>query len=125
MLNLNMGNVKTGAAPEGHYTLKIADIELKNNKAGDGQYLNVKCEIVAPEDYIGFPPIYASLSLKEQSLPYVKVFLEAVTQEDWDQDGMELDPSELVNKYAQATVIIKKGDDGIERNQIQRWFPDV
>jgi hypothetical protein len=65
------------------------------------------------------------ISLKNESLPYLKIFLEAVTNEIWEDDNMELDPSDLLGMYVQATVITKMGTDNVERNQIQRWFPNV
>ena len=99
-LDLNFGDV--GKVPdEGVWRILINKVIYKPNKAKDGFILDVEAvfkdmDDPAFEDFKLFPR--PTISLKTSARWKLQEFLNAVTQEDWSDDGMQLEVDEDTNE---------------------------
>lgn len=95
-----------GLIPEGLYIFQVEDLEVKESKKDpSSRYLNFKCRAVQPEGFEKHLPVWHMSSLLPQSRWKLKADLEAITGEDWSQDGMDLDPRAIVGCLFQGVVI--------------------
>ena len=120
---LNMGGViKAGPLPEGLYAFTVDDVEVRETKGKAGNFnLQVTLRVTeSPEEDMYAGRKYTHFqSLHENSLPFVKAFLEAFTNEEWSADGMDLDPSALVGLQAKDLMYLNKN----KNNKIREWYP--
>lgn len=107
-INLDFGEdtVGGGLLPEGMVILQVADVEVKDKKDDpSSQYLSFRMKPVFPEDVANCRPVFHISSLKPEARWALKDTLEAITGMDWDQDGMSLDPRDLLGLLVQATIV--------------------
>lgn len=95
-----------GIVPEGMCLLRLEDVEVKDKKGttGESRYLNFRFQPVFPEEVANCRPVWHVASLTPQSRWALKDTLEAITGSAWDQDGMDLDPRELIGSIVQAAI---------------------
>lgn len=88
--------------PAGIYEGEVKKVELKTNKAGDGQYLNFEWEVTDEEGKAH--KVWDIASLKPQALWKLKQVMEAFGM---DVEGsIDLEPEEFVGQQAQLTLEI-------------------
>lgn len=120
---LNMGGVaKAGPLPEGMYTVQVADLEVKETQGKpENKNLDMKMRVLEGPDgdtYID-RTFRVFQSMSGNSLPFVKALLEAFTNEEWAEDNMEFEPTDLVGLMAKCTTYPdKKGF-----TQVTAWYP--
>lgn len=122
-ITLNMGGVKpAGPLPEGTYTVQIADVEVKETQGKpDNKNLAMKMRVLEGPDgdtYID-RTFNVYQSLHGNSLPFVKSFLEAFTNQEWSEDGMEFEPADLQGLMAKCTLYPDKKGFA----QATAWYP--
>lgn len=81
--------------PEAVYTYRIKSVEVKDNKEKTGQYLNFQMQVLDEGEFKN-RVVFHIVSLLPSSRFFLRKFLETVTGEDWQQDGMKLEPKDLV-----------------------------
>jgi hypothetical protein len=64
--------------PEGTYTLVVHQAQIQDNRAGDGENINVELHVQSPDEYEGRRQ-FETMSLKTNALPYTKSKLEALS----------------------------------------------
>lgn len=100
--------------PEGIYEGEVKKVELKTNKAGDGQYLNFEWEVIDEEGKA--KKVWDIASLKPQALWKLKSVLDAFGMQ---ADGsVELEPEDFVGQQAQLKLKIDTYQ-GKEKNVIE------
>jgi len=107
-LNLDFGEdtVGGGLVDEGMVVLRIDDVTVKPTKSDQTRNNIVfKATAVWPEDQNNRRPIFFQNSLEKESRWALKDTLEAITGQDWAEDGMSLNPRELVGLLVQATIV--------------------
>lgn len=102
-IDLNLGNVKTREPlPDNTYDVRVAEVETKTSKSGNPM-VSLTLEITSGE-HEG-RKLWENLVIHENTMWKVKQVLEALTGDNWDQDGMQLDPTSLVGYTARAVVV--------------------
>lgn len=94
VLDLDFGGVNA-IPPEGVWRIHINKATYKSNKAKDGYIIDFDAEWRDLEDWDGkkvFPNPNASL--KPAARWKLQEILSAITQEDWEDDGMQLEVEE-------------------------------
>lgn len=109
-INLDFGEdaVGGGMLPEGMVILQVADVEVKDKKGtedGSSRYLQFKMVPVFPDEVQNCRPVWHISSLKPEARWALKDTLEAITGQDWSEDGMDLDPRDLIGCTVQASII--------------------
>lgn len=110
--------------PDGEYVLRLEEMTTEQGPAGP--YFNCKFS-VAPE-HKRF--VWAKFSCVNKPYPrqVLREFLEALTEQPWDQPGMNVNPKELVGLmvngilYTDTYYSPKKGKDVLQ-NQISAFMP--
>lgn len=104
-IELNFGGVGSfEAIEEDYYDIRCVEAEVKPNKAKDGMNLAMTFEIINHPQHEG-RKLFHTQSLKENSLWRAKEVLEALTGESWEEDNMELDPSDLPGLTCRVFVV--------------------
>src|SRR5262245_25782799 len=92
IINVNLNDVEDQSGevhPEGEALMRIVDSELRDNKAGDAQYVNWRLKVLNTENN---RPVYLITSLKPSALWNLKNLLRACGKEEFPS---ELDTSEF------------------------------
>jgi Protein of unknown function (DUF669) len=121
-LDLDFGGVGGGfePLPDGNYTLKVADCPVKENKAKDGRMIVFEFDVM-DDDFVG-RKLWLNTSLKPAARWKLQEVLEAITQQEWREDGMELELTELLGEIVTAEVFTEEYD-GKPVNRINRLYP--
>jgi hypothetical protein len=85
-ININLDEVKVNTGephPEGRLRIRVKKGELRDNKAGDGKYINWQLEPVGTDNK---RPAWLKTSLKPEALWNLKQFLQACRFK-WSSDG--------------------------------------
>jgi hypothetical protein len=93
VINVNLNDVEDQSGdvhPDGEALVRIADSELRDNKAGDGQYINWRLKVLNSDNN---RPVYLITSLKPTALWNLKNFVKAAGVDDLVLDNF--DTSEL------------------------------
>lgn len=105
MLELDFGDVKSGAPDEGIYLLRVSDVQIKPTKdKPENKNLVFEYTISEPEEWMNWK-IWDNVSLTPQARWRLQQVLEAITGEDWRQDSMQLDPRDLLGKEFSASLM--------------------
>lgn len=104
-MELDFGDVKSGAPDEGIYLLRVSDVQVKptQNKP-ENKNLNFEYTIVEPEDWAGWK-VWDNVSLTPQARWRLQQVLEAITGEEWRSDSMQLDPRDLLGNEFSASLM--------------------
>ena len=104
-LELDFGDVKSGAPAEGVYKLRVSDVQIKPTKdKPENKNLNLEYTIDEPEEWAGWK-VWDNVSLTPQARWRLQQVLEAITGEEWRDDSMQLDPRDLLGKEFEASLI--------------------
>ena len=118
-LNLDFTNVSTGfeVLPAGNYSGVITKVELRTNKAKDGQYLNIEWEVRDENDKI--KKVWDMCSLKPAALWKLK---ELMAKLGFEVEGaINLDVEEFVGKTCDFELKIDTYD-GKDRNKVEKYL---
>jgi hypothetical protein len=102
VINVNLNDVEDQSGethPEGETLLRIVDSELRDNKAGDAQYINWRLKVLNTENN---RPIYLITSLKPAALWNLKNLLKAVGVEEFSMDGLDTSDYHGAEFYGQV-----------------------
>lgn len=125
-IKLDMGSVK-GVQDPGMYTLRLADcriVEKVDDNGDNADYISARWEVLLPEEWIGSPSVWSNHSLKPQARYFLKNWLEALTQQEWGDDDMELEEDSLVNLTVCASIVHREYNGKVTAN-VKDWFPDT
>lgn len=113
--------------PEGFYRCRVEEVTVKDNNAGDGQYLNWMLEVVEEGEYQG-RKLWFITSLKHKALWKLKETFEnlgiegeAMDLETDDDTGLVVSP-ELVDLVCTAEVE-NEVYQGKVKNRVQNLLP--
>ena len=104
--------------PDGNYLLRVADAPVKENKAKDGSMIVLELDVVEPEEYVG-RKVWLNVSLKPQARWKLQEVLEAITQKEWRDDNMTLDPIDLLGELVMGEVFSEEYNGRIN-NKVNR-----
>jgi hypothetical protein len=129
-LDLDFGGV--GALPEeGVYRLTIDKAIVKSNKAKDGKVVNLQMSLTdMPDEAFEGQKVFDSPSLKLAARWKIKEVLEAFTQKDWDEDGLEIEYDEETGEIEMLQNLTALGicyhDDyqGKMNLKVKTYLPD-
>ena len=115
IINVNLNDVEDSSGdihPEGETLVRIVDSELRDNKAGDAQYVSWRLKVLNTENN---RPVYLITSLKPSALWNLKNLVKACGTDEFSMDS--LDTSEYHGR--ELYVQIKNEEyDGQMRNQV-------
>ena len=124
-MELDFGDVKSGAPPEGMYRLRVADVQIKPTKdKPENKNLSIEFDIVEPDEWIGWK-VWDSCSLTPQARWRLQQVLEGITGEDWREDSMQLDPRDLLGKEVEVSLFHKLYEGKTYANIKDYFGPDV
>lgn len=117
---LNFTNVESKAfevLPVGKYGATIKKAEIKDNKAGDGKYVNLQLEIESPDSGKAVS-VFDIFSLKQSALWKLKGFLDILGV---DTSGeAEIDWNDMIGSQVIVDIIMDTYE-GTERNKIKKY----
>lgn len=120
----NTDDADFAVLPDGEYTLRLVEMEVKKGK--QAPYFNLKFA-VGPE-FKRFVWDMKSCSNHPYPRSELRDFLEALTEEDWSSDGMEIEPKELIGLVVNGIIGTdsyyspKKGRE-VEKNVVLNYLP--
>lgn len=119
---LNLAKVKTGfdPVPAGNYDVSVAKAELTTAKSSGKPMIAVQYRISEPEEHEG-RILFDNFSLQPQALWKLKGFLQALEWAGIDEDGLELDPAELIGAQLTVAVIQEPGQRDDIRNVVKGY----
>ena len=105
-----------GEIKDGVYTIRVEEIELKNTKAGTGQYIGVKfrAEEAGENFFFNFNISNPNPEAVQIGLGQLKAFLTAIGENPASLDASQLWP--LQGKRCMATIKCKPSDRGMDVN---------
>jgi hypothetical protein len=127
-LDLNFGDVVPNELiPEGFYQVSVEDVTIEDSKATPGnKNLVLTLTIVGPdsvdEGLIG-RKIREIVSLAASARWKLQLVLEALTQIEWRDDGMSLDPRDLMGMMGKVVVFHNTSNKGTVYANIKSWHP--
>jgi hypothetical protein len=101
VINVNLNDVEDQSGdvhPDGEVLLRIVDSELRDNKAGDAQYINWRLKVLNTENN---RPVYLITSLKPSALWNLKNLVKACGTEEFSMDSLDTSDYHGCEFYAQ------------------------
>ena len=130
MLELSFGDVEPQEMiPEGFYEVTVEDLNIDESKATPGnRNLVLSLRIIGPDEVdaglIG-RKFREVVSLASSSRWKLQIILEAITGMKWREDGMQLDPRDLVGMNAKVVIFHNPNKNGKIYANVQSWHPWV
>jgi hypothetical protein len=115
LINVNLNEVEDQSGdihPEGETLVRIVDSEIRDNKAGDAQYLNWRLKVLNSENT---RPLYLITSLKPAALWNLKNLVTACGVSEFSMDGFDTTDLHGCELYVQ---IKNEEYDGQMRNKV-------
>ena len=106
----------SNVVPAGTYPAKVFNIELKENKAGDGMNLNWQFKIQGGEQ--DGRSVFTITSLKPAALWKLKQMLKAIAPDMDTSSVAELDTDDLIGRDCRIVVAIRQWE-GEDRNDLK------
>lgn len=124
MLDLtNVEEVSFDLLPTGEYPVRVVEAEIKDTKAGTGQYINVQLEVIG-DSYTG-RKLFHAFNIKNPNAKAVQIGLGQLKSmlTKANSKKLKLDsPNDLLNLEFVAVVKIQKGRDGYDdQNQVSAF----
>lgn len=104
LLELHFDGVYKEPIPEGQYLFILTSVQVKQNKAKDGNNLILNAKVIEPEEFYD-EEVSDLISLKPQVRWRLQAMLEAVTGNEWREDGMSLDTDELIGEKFLGVIV--------------------
>jgi len=114
--------------PEGRYDVEVDSVKIGETLDKKDPMLNIKFKVMTPIESKG-KVLWGNMSLSDDALGFLKMFLEAVGSPLVDAGEVVLEDfikdlcTDLVGRQASCAVIIKTTNTGKVRNDLRYWKP--
>jgi hypothetical protein len=115
VINVNLNDVEDQSGeihPEGEVLVRVTDSEVRDNKAGDGQYVNWRLKVLGTENN---RPVYLVTSLKPAALWNLKNFVKACGTDSFSMEGLDTADFHGCELYVQLK---NEEYEGVMRNTV-------